>query len=43
MNNDYVGEDKGRCSNFGFDKNEVNEHVFCARVEFLELHHVLHV
>lgn len=23
MNNDYVGEQKGRCSNFGFDKNEL--------------------
>jgi hypothetical protein len=23
MNNDYVGEQKGRCSNYGFDKNEV--------------------
>ena len=24
MNNDYVGEQKGRCSNYGFDKNEVH-------------------
>ena len=23
MNNDYVGEQKGRCGNFGYDKNEV--------------------
>ena len=25
MNNDYVGEQKGRCGNFGYDKNEVRQ------------------